>query len=549
MVDKKQSNRVICEGGLDSTQNYLFLSANKPGAATRLINYEAGLSGGYRRINGYTAYDETYAEVGVGGVAQGKILGLMMFENTVTGSTEIYAARQQVADATQYNLYKYEFGTGWVSVTTGLTHYFSSGGSEVDKVRWDQGNDGTNNYLAFVDGVNKATLFNGTNWVFIDSAGTGANFANAGGAQAIDAPTLVGFFENHLWIAGDVRNEIRGVMAHSAPNAFFDWTSASGAGQVIAGHNIVQFKSFRSNLYVFGSNSIKRIFVEASEFLIKDVTVNIGLVNPDVVFEIGGTLLFLAPDGFRPIAGTDKIGDVQIETVSKPVHRLVQQRLVNSAGLNMNAVVIRGKSQFRVFFGDDNTDADGSKGIIGGLRTADQQTGWEFGELLGIRASCCTSRYVNGVEIVLHGDFDGVVYRQERGNDLNGSAMTSVYSTPYLDLGDTEVRKVFEKVTVFANGEGNVDLNLNISYDWGKEEIANPQNYIIELEADQPIYGDSTYTYDDPATVYGGILTPIGVTNIEGSFFSTRLTFSASGTEAPHTIHALVIEYAVKGRR
>ncbi len=546
-MDKKQSNRVICEGGLDSTQNYLYLSTNKPGAATRLTNYEVGLSGGYRRINGYTAYDEAYAEVGVGGVAQGKILGIMMFENTVTGSTEIYAARQQVAAPTQYNLYKYEFGTGWVSVVTGLTHLFSSGGSEVDKIRWDQGNDGTNNFLAFADGVNNATLFDGTNWTFIDIADTGADFSHSGGANALDAPTLVGFFEGHLWLAGDVKNEVRGIMAHSAPNAFYDWTAASGAGQVPVGHTIVQFKPFRDNLYVFGSNSIKRIFVDTTDFVAKDVTVNIGLVNADVVFEIGGTLLFLAPDGFRPIAGTDKIGDVQLETVSKQIHTLVRQRLVNSAGLNMNSVVIRGKSQFRVFFGDDGIDADESKGIIGALRTADQQTGWEFGELLGIRASCCASRYINGVEVVLHGDFDGVVYKQESGNSLNGADMISIYSTPYIDLGDTEVRKVFEKVTVFANGEGNVDLSLNVSYDWGKEDITNPQNYVIQLEADQPIYDDAAYTYG--TAVYGGILTPIGVTNIEGSFFSTRLTFSASGDEAPHTIHALVIEYAVKGRR
>jgi len=549
MPDKKQSNRVICEGGLDSTQNYLNLSTNKPGAATRLVNYEVGLSGGYRRINGYAPYDDTYQEVGVGGVAQGKILGLMMFENTVSGATEIYAARQQVADATKYNLYKYESATGWIVVVTGLTHLFSSGGAEVDKIRWDQGNDGTNNFLAFADGVNNATIFDGTTWAFIDSADAGAAMATAGGANALNAPTLIGFFENHLFIAGDVINEYRGIMAHSAPSAFYDWTTASGGGQVIAGNTIIQFKPFRSNLYVFGSNTIKRIYVDSTDFVIKDVTTNIGLVNADVVFEIGGTLLFLAPDGFRPIAGTDKIGDIQLETVSKPIHTLVRQRLVNSAGLNMNSVVIRGKSQFRIFFGDDGNTVDSSKGIIGALRTADQQTGWEFGELLGIRASCCASRYVNGVEVVLHGDYDGIVYRQERGNDLNGAAMTSIYSTPYLDLGDTEVRKVIEKTTVFAAGEGDVDLNVGVSYDWGREEVTNPQNYLIQLEADQPLYDDATYTYDDPATVYGGILTPIGVTNMQGSFFSIRVTFSASGVEAPHSIHAIVIEYSVEGRR
>lgn len=550
MPDKKQSTRVICEGGLDSTQNYINLSANKPGAATRLINYEPGLSGGYRRINGYTAYDEAFPEVGVG-VAQGKVLGIIMFENSVTGSTEIYAARRLVASPTEYKIYKYEFGTGWVEVVTGLTHLFSSGGAEVDKLRWDQGNDGNTNVLAVVDGVNNALIFDGTTWAYIDSADSGLDMANAGGNQALDAPTLVSFYYNHLFIGKDVINDQQGILAHSAPNAYYDWLVASGAGQVPAGLTLVQFKPFRENLFVFGSNSIKKIEIgdATTPFLIKDVTTNIGLISPDGVIEIGGDLIFLAPDGFRPIAGTNKIGDVQLETISKPVHTLIKNRLVDSAGINVNSVVIRGKSQFRIFFGDDGFDAIAARGILGALRTPDQQSGWEFGELLGFRVSCAASRYINGQEVVLHGDYDGKVYQQESGNDLNGSDMIAVYSTPYLDLGDTEVRKVPEKITVFANGEGSVAINLGVSYDWGRDDTTNPSNYTIDLDAIVPVYDDPIYMYDDPGTVYGGLLTPIGITNIEGSFFSIRLTFTTSGTDAPQSIHAIIFEYAVSGRR
>lgn len=550
MVDKATSTRIICEGGLDSSQNYLYLSSQKPGAATRLVNYEVGLSGGYRRINGYAPYDATYGEVtSVANVAQGKVLGLIQFENSTTGATEVYAMRRLTAAPTEYGVYKYESGTGWVLVVTGLTHLYSSGGAEVDKIRWDQGNDGTSNYLAFVDGVNNATLFDGTTWVFIDSADSGLDLANAGGPNALNAPSLVGFFENHLWLAKDTINNFTGIMAHSAPNAFYDWLTASGSGQVVAGHIIVGFKSFRDSLYVFGSNAIKRIFVEGTDFVIKDVTQNIGLTNPDALIEIGGSLIFLAQDGFRPIAGTDKIDDIQLETISKQVHTLIQRRLVDTAGINMNAVAIRGKSQFRVFFGDDGADAAASKGIIGALRTPDQQSGWEFGELLGIRASVCSSRYVNGVEEVLHGDFDGYVYQQESGNDLNGADMLSVYSTPYLDFDDTEIRKTMQDLTVFALGEGSLDINLNVSYDWGKTTTSNPSNYTLELDANQPIYDDALFMYDDPGAVYGGLLTPIGTKNIEGSFFSARFTFSASGSEAPHTIHALVVEFKNEGRR
>ena len=83
------------------------------------------------------------------------------------------------------------------------------------------------------------------------------------------------------------------------------------------------------------------------------------------------------------------------------------------------------------------------------MRSSDQRLGWEFGELLGIRASCCTSDYVNGEEFVLHGDYDGNVYRQESGTTFNNQPILAVYSTPFLDFGDPGVSKVLKKVNTF----------------------------------------------------------------------------------------------------
>jgi hypothetical protein len=548
MPDKIQSSRVICEGGLDSTENYLNLSANKPGAATRLVNYEVGLSGGYRRINGYEAYDTDFAEVGEGD-CEGKVLGIIMFENTVSGSTDIIAARK-LTGVDEYKLYKHEFGTGWVEIVTGLTHSFVLGGATVDKLRYDQGSDGTTNYLCIVDGVNPALLYDGTNWVFIESTNTGLAYATAGGPQAVDAPALVSFFSSMLFLGGDLVNNVTGVLAYSAPNAFFDFLSASGAGQAVAGFPVVAIKPFRDNLYVFGYNAIKRVFSDVDAgVLVKDVTNNIGIMSRDAVVEIGGDLVFLAPDGFRPIAGTDKIGDVQLETLSKSIHTLIKNRIQGNVGFEVNTVAIRGKSQFRMFFGGDNFDANDSRGIIGALRSADQNTGWEFGELLGFRASCATSRYVNGEEVVLHGDYDGNVYQQEEGNSLNGSDMLSVYSTPYLDMGDTEVRKVFEKVIIFMRGEGDLGITIGVDYDWGDTAVPKPANYDIDISGTLPTYDDPDVMYGSPSAVYGGLLTPHTFKDIQGSFFSARLTFTTTGTEFPHSIYGIILEYQVKGRR
>ena len=48
-------------------------------------------------------------------------------------------------------------------------------------------------------------------------------------------------------------------------------------------------------------------------FVIDQVTTNVGCIARDSVLEIGGDLMFLAPDGFRPVSGTSRIGDVELK--------------------------------------------------------------------------------------------------------------------------------------------------------------------------------------------------------------------------------------------
>ena len=43
MPDQIQSFKLVCSGGLNSNENHLDLSDNRPGAATRLVNYEPSL--------------------------------------------------------------------------------------------------------------------------------------------------------------------------------------------------------------------------------------------------------------------------------------------------------------------------------------------------------------------------------------------------------------------------------------------------------------------------------------------------------------------------
>jgi len=547
MADKITALKVVCQGGLNSNENSLDLSDNAPGSATRLINFEPSLYGGYRRINGYKYFDSNYPTV----PGEGKVLGIFSFKNSQTQAYSIIAARKD-AGANSYSFYNYQFGIGWVKYTLPTTRLYTKDFRNVYKIRAAKFNFGLGNRIVFVDGVNPALHFDGTKWITLKtSPSTVQGSTEAGGDQIVNQPTIVEVFENHVFLGSDYT--ALGVIAHSAPNDPLQWNVASGGGQIVAGFEVVQIKPFRENLFVFGENNIKKISVTTlnnePNFSLQNVTANVGCIARDSVVEIGGDLVFLSPDGFRPVAGTSRIGDVELETISKTI----QQRLLQyNRDYNLdtvNALVVRGKSQVRFFYGDDSLPVTSSKGIIGGLRLNQGNISWEFGELLGIRASCVMSEYINREEFVLHGDYDGNIYRQEMGNDFNGEDILSIYTTPYLDFGETETRKTFLKINTHIRVEGPMVCNFSVKYDWGNPDTSKPDAYDSSIDLAPIVYNSPSITYDNPNIKYNSGAKPYTETDVQGTGFSMRLNYVSLGKFDPFSLQGFIVEIKPEGKR
>jgi hypothetical protein len=545
MADEIQSFKVVCSGGLNSNENHLFLSEAASGAATRLVNYEPSLYGGYRRIEGYTLLGGLDVEVGAG-VAEGPVLSVAIYKNEHIGNPYIIAARKDVG-ANTYKFYKFIDFVGWQAMTNSLTLNTTDGVRTVKKLRHAQFDFGDGSKIIFADGVNNAIVFDGQNWYQLNSTNTGGT-SSPGGDQIVNAPAIVEVFENHIFLGGDLTS--RAVICHSAPADPFNFSAAAGGGQITPGFNVVQFKPFRDDLFVFGINSIKKVSPDITAgFVLDQVTANVGCVARDSVLEIGGDLIFLSPEGFRPVAGTSRIGDVEIQTLSKPIQVTLVDMIRNYDMDNLNGVVIRGKSQVRFFVDDAGTEVTDSYGIIGGLADQQGSIGWEFGELTGIRASCCTSDYIGRTEFILHGDYDGKVYRQEQGTSFNGEDILAVYATPYLDFGDTETRKTMRKVNTFVRAEGPVEIFLSMAYDWGDYNTSRPSSY-SQTSAGGPVeYGGRNIDFAGANILYGGNSKPIMTSDIQGSGFSSRATFVTVGQSEPYSIQGLVFEFSISGRR
>jgi hypothetical protein len=391
----------------------------------------------------------------------------------------------------------------------------------------------------------------------LDSVSTVATQNNVGGTAINWFYTLAGTknietakyntdFRNHIFLAGMSDNP--NFLVFSSPNTDLNYQPSGGAGTINVGFTVTGIQKFRDNLYVFGSDRIKRLVGNnSSDFVLQEVTNNIGCIASDSIIEIGGDILFLASDGIRPIQGTARIGDIELETVSKPIQQLLQSLPSTNDLDEMCSVVIRNKTQFRYFFPATTSTAD-SEGIVGGIRFADQRTGWEFGQLLGIQATVAASGLINNQEVIVHGDRSGNIFKQESGNTFNGSEVISVYATPFVYINSTEKRKVFQHLSIFTRPEGQSTINLGVAFDWDSPQVPQPLTYELTTAGALLRYVTTGGTYDSTFT-FDGSSSPVLETNLQGSGRAISLIFTSTGTQAPYSISGFSITYEEAGYR
>ena len=518
MADRINGFKVTAIGGMNTNRDVLSQGEQEPGSATQLINYEPSTTGGYRRLSGFV---NSYGTVS----GTGPVLGVAVAEGI---NNSIFACRKPSAGTSYF--YRWNTSTSaWVAVSTPGTVTMVG----VKKVRMLRYNWVASKML-LTDGINPAATYDGTTYTQITHS------------NAPTAPKFAAVFKNHLFLAGNPSEPYN--LYFSAPLAETDFSPANGAGVINVGFEIVQIKPFRDTLYIFGKNAIKAMVgTNIADFVVSEVTTNLGCVASDSVVELGGNLLFLGPDGFRPVAGTNKIGDVELETISKQIQFTINAILQEIVAEDLDpelisAVVIRKKSQFRLFI-----PTEGQFGLVGGLRQRDGGFGFEYSQLFGFPATCVSSGYVGIDELVIHGDATGKVHKQETGSSLNGEAILSIYQTPYYYFEDPTIRKNFYNLTTFLRSEGSTTIALSVSYDFeDSQHVFNPANYTMTTTGAAAYYNEAVY---DASAIFDGNPSPVEKTNIEGSGFSIAFKYVTNDTNASHTVQGLVMNYSMNDRR
>ena len=529
---------VPLQGGLDKSRNAIEL-VQTPGVATKLKNFEVSSRGGYRRINGYTQFGD-----GTRPNSSNAVLGM-----------HVYADGVIVASGT--NLYFSQDGDRWLqinraSVAGGGDNYSTFTGRSAS-ARTSQSKTHFATYEG--DTVYGEVIItdegSGVKPFYFKMTGTDDDlsnrtyFAKEITVSGTHYPKYCVIHDKHLVVAG----------AATALNTIFysgtsdiDDFSSTGSGSIVLDDQVVGLKSFRDELFVFCKNSIYKLqnINNSSTIAVVPVTKNVGCVDGKTIQEFAGDLIFLAPDGFRTIAGTTRIGDVELGTVSKAIQPIINEILDSTSTFEYSTIVLRDKSQYRMYYSTSSSSTANSKGIIGTLTSR----GFEWSETQGIQACAIASGFnYAGKEKAYHGDRNGYIYNHDTGNDFNPAGTSTnilaEYQSPDFDYGDFGTLKTLDHIKVSLFPEGAVEPTLRVRFDYDSTDRLQPTDVGI-LSATPSVFGDSAAVFG--TSTFGAPEHPLVRAALQGSGHSNFFKIFSEDTKAPYTINGLYINYRPSGR-
>jgi len=531
------------KGGLNTNISEIEM-LRQPGIATTLRNFEVDPDGGYRRINGFTAF---------GGASAARpnsantVLGIKTYADgvIVCSGTDIFFSNDG-ATWLQINRASVHSSGDNYSTFTGRSILARTGQLQCS-ISIFEGSKSSYGEVLICDGANKPYYFYMTG---TGDLNTRTFFSSEVTVNSTEAPKVGTIHSNHSVVGGTAENP--NVVYYSHLHEI-DNFSGAGSGSVRLADRITGLKSFRGDCIIFCRNSIYRLVnIEANDSTtaVIPITKNVGCLDGQSIQEIGGDLVFLSPDGIRTLAGTARIGDVELTSVSRNIQSIISNITNDINNLTITSVVLRSKSQYRLYYHNSNQAGSESKGIIG---TFTGQA-FEWSETKGIEAVAVDSGFLNtGVEQIVHGDTDGYIYNHDTGNsflyDGSSSDITATYTTPYLDFGDLGTRKTlhYAKLSISpdATAGGFAQPDLKVQFDFDDLNVAQPTAYTLPKVRAGAAFGTATFGTD----FFGSLENPLVRQNLQGSCYSSNYTISSTDSLIPYTINGLYINYVPTGRR
>ena len=647
----EQGVAISIGGGLDKTSSSYELFKT-PGSATRLKNFEASSSGGYRRINGYRRFlispvaSFTIVNGGAGyangttvnildpegngtgataslTVSSGVITAISLTNagsgyqisptlsfsaagnsvtttaeitanlnaaTTPTGSTSpingIYAHEEGLWACQNGNIYWTENGYEWTQVNKDYGTA-SAGATTTQQTTEEANNTWTATWATAAQLASKpaVTLNTTARYQFSEYVPTSVPAARI---TAVNGSDAVVYLETRLvsgtrqfkfhrglydaWglskstpVYADIPkpqyttvhedHTLLGAWSEKPETLYYstryddsDFTGSS-AGSINTGDKITGLRTFRGQIIVFGVNSLSRLLniTSSSTIAMQDITKNIGCLDGFSIAEIGGDLVFLAPDGIRTVAATARIDDIELSSISHKILPVINEIVSNLKDFDLSATVVRTQNQYRLFYCKAATGTVSQKGIIGTFKINPQGIPvWEWSEVQGIEVVAMSSNFdTDDTEIIHHGDYDGFVHFHNKGNSFNGSKINAEFKTPDIDYGDIGIRKTLHFTKLSIKPEGTTDINLDVRYDFEDANLQQPSTFTVGSILEPSLFGVAEFGI----AKFGAPEVPMKRINLLGSGFSNSFKFTSNDINPPYSIQGMYVDLIPSARR
>ncbi len=386
--------------------------------------------------------------------------------------------------------------------------------------------------LVLVDGVNAPALYNGTTFTVLDSA-----------PSDVIGATVVATHKNHIFYAKGR------VLSFGSPLTTTDFQSGNGAGSIGLDNSIVAIKSFRDQLIVFTDSSIFRLNGDAlATFNLQPITRDIGCIQTDSVQEIGGDVVFMAPDGLRLLSATERIGDFGLAPITKKIQGTFNDFV--KLHTDFFSLVIRNKSQYRLLGWNDSFTRPNAQGILfTQFASPGEASVIDFAETRGIQATACASVYSGTTEFVLFAGKEGFLHRMENDtSSFDGNNIATTFATPFYPINDPRIRKTIYKAQFYLDPEGRVNFDLNLKFDFDESgAVVMPAVTFTNASSNaSQFYGIGAFG----TATYGAKLQKVFSAQTTGSGNTISAQFEAdNNTDVPYALDALTLEYATHARR
>ena len=435
--------------------------------------------------------------------------------------------------STQVDKTLYFHGTG-----TDWTHIGTSSSTNTLKARFTDFNFTQEDKTIFVDSKSYPVIYNS-----VGNTITSLSAANSADVQGAENVVL---FKNHAFYSKGSK------IFFTAPNTVDDFATGNGAGTINVGYDVTGMIGFREQLIIFTTDTIKKLVgTTSADFKLEPISDKIGCINPDTIKEFGGDVVYLSPDGVRLLGATDRIGDFALDVASDQIYKDAQEFIAQTD--TFCSVLIRGKSQYRIFAYIPTVQAPAASGLIATKFIAQGGSGIAWSRTKGLKVNVADSTYSGATETILFGNDDGYCYAMDSGNSFDGSPIEAIYESPFMPITDPQIRKTMYKLTLYAQPQGTMNLDVSFSLDFDtKSDPGVVQPPLIQIGASGggvSLYGASTSVYGGANVKYGGNLDKIYKENLVGSFKTVAMRITDNSTNPTFTLDTAVLEYRQHDRQ